>query len=199
MNVVDRAKNILIQPRTEWHVIEAEPSDPKALYLNYLAILAAVPAVASFLNFLLFAGPFGTRMGLGTALAAALTQYILSLVMVLGVAFIADVLAPSFDGQKDFNRALKLTGYSVTAAWIAGVFVIIPGVGWLIMLIGTLYSLYLFFLGTQVMMRVPEQKAIGYTVVVIVVAIILSFVIGLFQNAMLGRSPGGMIGTMPHF
>lgn len=198
MNVVDRAKNILIQPRTEWHVIEAEPSDPKALYLNYLAILAAVPAVASFLNSLLFAGPFGTRMGVGTALAAALTQYILSLVMVLGVAFIADVLAPSFDGQKDFNRALKLTGYSVTAAWIAGVFVIIPGVGWLIMLIGTLYSLYLFFLGTQVMMRVPEQKAIGYTVVVIVVAIILSFVIGLFQNAMLGRGPGGMIGPMPH-
>lgn len=199
MNVVDRAKNILIQPRTEWHVIETEPSDLKSLYLEYLAILAAIPAVASFLSFLFFAGPFGTRMGVGSALAAGITQYVLSLVMVLAVAFIADVLAPSFDGRKDFNRALKLTGYSVTAAWIAGIFVIIPGVGWLIMLIGTLYSLYLFFLGTQVMMSVPEQKAIGYTVVVVVVAIIVSFLVSLFQNAMLGRGPAGVMGPMPHF
>lgn len=199
VNVVDRAKNILIQPRTEWHVIEAEPSDPKALFLNYLAILAAIPAIASFLNFMLFTGPFGVRMSVGTALGAALTQYVLSLVMVLAVAFIADVLATSFDGHKDFNRALKLTGYSVTAAWVAGVFVIIPGVGWLIMLIGTLYSLYLFFLGTQIMMKVPEQKAIGYTVVVVVVAIIVSFLIGFFQSAMLGRGPGGMMGPLPHF
>ena len=119
--------------------------------------------------------------------------------MVLVVAFIADLLAPSFDGRKNFNQALKLTGYSLTAAWIAGVFVIIPGVGWLIVLIGTLYTLYLFFLGTQVMMKVPEQKAIGYTVVVVVVAIIVSFVIGMFQSAMLGRGPGGMMGAIPHF
>lgn len=195
MKLVDRVKRILMQPRTEWQVIEAELTDPKALLVNYLLILAAIPAVASFLSFALFAGPFGMRMGVGTALAAAITQYVLSLVMVLAVAFIADVLAPAFDGRKDFNQALKLTGYSVTAAWIAGVFVIIPGIGWLIVLIGTIYSLYLFFLGTQVMMKVPEQKAIGYTVVVVVVALVVGFVIGMFQGAMLG----GMMGPMPRF
>jgi hypothetical protein len=198
MKLVDRVKHILIQPKTEWVVIESESTDPKALYLNYLAIVAVIPAAASFLSFVLLTGPFGTRTGVGAALAAAVTQYVLSLVMVLVVAFIADVLAPSFDGRKDFNQALKLTGYSVTAAWVAGAFVIIPGIGWLIVLIGTLYSLYLFFLGTQVMMKVPEQKAIGYTVVVVVVAIIVSFVIGMFQAAMLGRGPG-MMGPMPHF
>ena len=199
MKLVDRVKNILIQPNTEWIIIESESTDPKALFLNYVAIVAIIPAAANFLSFVLFAGPFGTRVGVGTALAAAVTQYVLSLVMVLVVAFIADLLAPSFDGRKNFNQALKLTGYSLTAAWIAGVFVIIPGVGWLIVLIGTLYTLYLFFLGTQVMMKIPEQKAIGYTVVVVVVAIIVSFVIGMFQSAMLGRGPGGMMGAIPHF
>ena len=199
MKLVDRVKNILIQPNTEWVIIESESTDPKTLYLNYVAIVAVIPAAANFLSFVLFAGPFGTRVGVGTALAAAVTQYVLSLVMVLVVAFIADLLAPSFDVRKNFNQALKLTGYSLTAAWIAGVFVIIPGVGWLIVLIGTLYTLYLFFLGTQVMMKVPEQKAIGYTVVVVVVAIIVSFVIGMFQSAMLGRGPGGMMGAIPHF
>ena len=198
MKLVDRVKNILIQPRTEWLVIESESTDPKTLYLNYLAIVAILPAAASFLNFVLFAGPFGTRTGVAAALAGAITQYALSLIMVLVVGFIADVLAPSFDGRKDLNQALKLTGYSVTAAWVAGIFVIIPGVGWIIVLIGTLYSLYLFFLGAPVMMKVPEQKAIGYTVVVVVVAIVVSFVIGMFQSAMLGLGPGAMMGRMPH-
>src|SRR5688500_10547932 len=123
MKLVDRVKNILIQPNTEWVIIESESTDPKTLYLNYVAIVAVIPAAANFLSFVLFAGPFDTRVGVGTALAAAVTQYVLSLVMVLVVAFIADLLAPSFDGRKNFNQALKLTGYSLTAAWIAGVFV----------------------------------------------------------------------------
>lgn len=199
MKLVDRVKNILVQPKVEWAVIEPEPTDPKALYFDYIAIVAIVPAAATFLNFVLFAGPFGTRTGIGPALIGAVAQYVLSLVMVFVVAFIADVLAPSFDGRKNLNQALKLTAYSVTAAWVAGVFMIIPGIGWLIVLLGTLYSLYLFFLGTQVMMKVPEQKAIGYTVVVVIVAIIISFVIGMFQAAMMGRGPGAMMGTMPHF
>ena len=199
MKLVDRVKNILLQPKTEWAVIEPEPTEPKALYLNYIAIVAIIPAAASFLSLVLFTSPFGTRAGVGPALMGAVTQYVLSLVMVFVVAFVADVLAPSFDGRKNLNQALKLTAYSVTAAWVAGVFVIIPGIGWLFVLLGTLYSLYLFFLGTPVMMKVPEEKAIGYTVVVVVVAIIISFVIGMFQAAMLGRGPGGMMGTMPHF
>ena len=48
------------------------------------------------------------------------------------------------------------------------------------------------------MMKVPEQKAIGYTMVVVVVAIVVSFVIGMFQSAMLGLGPGAMMGRMPH-
>ena len=199
MKLVERVKNILLQPKTEWTVIEPEATDAKALYLNYVAIVAIIPAAASFLSLVLFTSPFGMRAGIGWALMGALAQYVLTLVMVFVVGFIADVLAPSFDGRKNLNQALKLTAYAMTAAWVAAVFVIIPGVGWLIILLGTLYSLYLFFLGTQVMMKVPEQKAVGYTIVVVVAAIIVSFVIAMFQAAMLGGGPGGMMGTMPHF
>jgi hypothetical protein len=194
MKLVERVKNILLQPKTEWTVIEPEATDAKALYLNYVAIVAIIPAAASFLSLVLFTSPFGMRAGIGWALMGALAQYVLTLVMVF-----ADVLAPSFDGRKNLNQALKLTAYAMTAAWVAAVFVIIPGVGWLVVLLGTLYSLYLFFLGTQVMMKVPEQKAVGYTIVVVVAAIIVSFVIAMFQAAMLGGGAGGMMGTMPHF
>jgi hypothetical protein len=199
MDIVNRVKNMLLQPATEWKTIEPEQTDAKTLYMSYIAILAIIPAAASFLNLVLFVGPFGARAGIGAALAGAVVQYVLSLVMVYAIAFIADLLSPSFDGHKNLDQALKLTAYAMTAAWVAGIFVIIPGIGWLLALLGTLYSLYLFFLGTPVLMRVPEQKAIGYTVVVVVAALVVSFVIGIINATLLRVGPAGMMGGMPHF
>jgi len=45
MDIVARAKAIMLTPKTEWPVIEHEPGDPAYLFSNYVAILAAIPAV----------------------------------------------------------------------------------------------------------------------------------------------------------
>ena len=42
-----------------------------------------------------------------------------------------------------------------------------------------LYSLYLLYLGLPVVMKSPKEKAMGYTAVVIIAAIVLFMVIGL--------------------
>jgi hypothetical protein len=196
MNLVDRAKNILLQPKSEWVVIEPEPTDPKTLYTSYILILALIPAVAGLIGTAIIGTAFFGRIGLGVAFSAALMQYVLTLIMVFVVAFIADALAPSFDGQKNLNQALKLTAYSMTAAWVAGVFAIIPILGWLLVLLGSLYSLYLFFLGVPVMMKVPEQKVLGYTVVVVIVAIVINFVIAMLTAGIVGMGAVGMMGGM---
>jgi hypothetical protein len=110
------------------------------------------------------------------------------------VAFIADLLAPSFDGQKNLNQALKLTAYAMTAAWVAGIFAIIPVLGWLLSLLGGLYSLYLFYLGVPLLMKVPAAKAVGYTVVVVITAIIISLIFGMINASILGMGAVGMMG-----
>lgn len=199
MNLVDRAKNILLHPRAEWAVIAPEQTDPQTLYKSYIVIVALVPVTAAFLSSLVFTGPMGMRIGFGSAIAAAIMHYILTLVMVLVVAFIADLLAPNFDGQKNLNQALKLTAYSMTAGWVAGAFVIIPWIGWLIALLGNLYALYIFFLGVPLLMKVPEQKAVVYTVVVVVVAIIVGVLIGMINAGILGMGASGMVGGMRPF
>lgn len=196
MNLVDRVKNILLQPKTEWAVIEPEKTDPKTLYTTYICILALIPAVASFIGTALIVSFFAGRIGLGLALVAAITQYVLGLVMVFVVAFIADALATSFDGQKNLDQALKLTAYAMTAAWVAGIFAIVPILGWLLSLLGSLYSLYLFYLGAPVMMKVPEPKAIGYTIVVVLVAIVIGAVIGIINAGILGMGAVGMMGGL---
>jgi hypothetical protein len=190
MNLVDRAKKILMQPKLEWPVIEAESIDTKTLYTTYIMILAAIPAVASLISMTLIGSMFG-RVGIGFALAGAIVGYIMSLIMVFVIAFIADALAPTFDGQKNMAQALKLTAFSLTASWVAGIFNIIPFLGWLLSLLGSLYGLYLFYLGVPLLMKVPEQKAIGYTVVIVVVTIVVGFVIYMINAAVVGMGVMG--------
>lgn len=196
MSLVSRVQNILLQPKSEWTVIEPEQTDPKTLYTTYIAILALIPAVATLISTAFLASFFGGRIGLGLVLIAAVMQYVLTLVMVFVVALIADVLAPSFDGQKNLNQALKLTAYSMTAAWVAGIFAIVPLLGWLLMIIGSLYSLYLFYLGAPLLMKVGSEKAIAYTVVVVIAAIVIGWVIGMINATILGVGAVATVGAM---
>jgi hypothetical protein len=201
MNLVDRVKNILMTPKTEWPVIEAEQTDIKSLYLGYIMILAAIPAIAGIIASMFvgsmvgaMAGRAGMGMGFGGsfAIGTALASYVITLVVIFVVAFIVDALAPNFGGQKSQINALKLVAYSATAGWVASIFTIIPVLGWIVAIVGSLYGIYLLYLGLPVLMKCPEDKAVIYLVVVVVVYLVLSWLMtslifaGIFGSAMLG-------------
>jgi hypothetical protein len=191
MALVDRVKNILLKPKPEWDVIDAEPSTVADLYKGYIIPLAAIGPVAQAIGSSVFGYtmPFlGTyRVPLGSAITGAIVTYVLTLVGVYVLALIIDALAPSFNGTKNQIQALKVAAYSSTASWVAGIFALIPGVRFLSIL--GLYSLYLLYLGLPVLMRSPREKALGYTVVVIIAAIVLFMVIGLVAGMFVGM-PG---------
>jgi uncharacterized protein YggT (Ycf19 family) len=170
MNLVARVQAILLKPKTEWPVIEREPGDVGFLFTNYVAILAAIPAVCGFVGLLIIGG------GLFSGLLSAIVGYILAFVAVYVMALIIDALAPSFNGQKNFGNALKLVVYSSTAAWLGGVFSLIPAIA-ILGLLCSLYSLYLLYLGIPVLMKSPDDKSLIYTVVAVVCAIVVSVVI----------------------
>ncbi|MEP7083860.1 MAG: Yip1 family protein [Betaproteobacteria bacterium] len=201
MNLVERVKNILLTPKTEWPVIEAEQTDVKSLYLGYIMILAAIPAIASVIASMLIgsmvgaaAGRVGLGMGMsgGFAIGHALAAYVITLVVIFVVALIVDALAPTFGGQKSQINALKLVAYSATAGWVASIFTVIPVLGWIVAIVGSLYGIYLLYLGLPVLMKCPEDKAVVYLLVVVVVYIVLSWLLtsliiaGMFGGAMLG-------------
>lgn len=179
MNLVERAKNLIMQPRAEWQVIAAEPHTLQGLYSQYVMILAAIPAVATFIGLSIVGFP-AFRIGIGPGLAYAVLYYLLSLVMVYVLALVIDAMAPSFGGEKNFMQAFKLAAFAPTAAWLAGVFNVLPALS-ILSLLG-LYSLYLLFTGLAPVMKAPEDKAIPYTVVVIIAAIVLNLIIALVAN-----------------
>ena len=199
MNLVTRVINILLQPKSEWPAIADERTDPATLYLGYIAILAALPAIAGFVSTALVGSLTSGRLSAGVALQAALTGYVLSLGMVFVLALVADALAPRFGGRRGLDQALKLVAYALTASWVAGLFTFLPVVSWLISLLAGLYSLYLFHLGAPLLMKVPEREAIGYTVALFAIAIVIAFLIGTLIAAMFGMKAIGMMGAIGRF
>lgn len=188
MRLVDRAKKILLTPNTEWVAIDAETTSIKDLYVGYAVVLAAVRPIASIIGFGLIGVhvPFTGvtyRWPLDTALEYAVFAYVLSLAGVFILALIVDALAPTFGGQKNQLQALKVSIYATTASWLAGVFVIIPALA--ILSLAGLYSLYLLYVGLPVLMKAPKDKAMAYTVVTILCAIVLYILLGIVAGTVI--------------
>jgi hypothetical protein len=190
MEIIERVKGILLTPNSEWLAIEREPGDPAYLFTNYVAILAAIPAVCGFIGMSIVGMSLplvGTvRVGIIAGIASAIVHYLLAFVMVYVMGLIIDALAPTFNGEKDPANALKLAVYSMTPAWLAGVFALIPGLRSLGIL--GLYGLYLLWVGLPLLMKVPKEKSIGYAAAIVVCAVIISIVIsaivGVFANVL---------------
>ncbi len=191
MNLVDRTKSILLSPQQEWQAIDEEETSIGGLVTGYIVPLAAIGPVASLIGMEIFGisvpsvGTF--RVPIGAALRQGIAQYVMALVGVFVLALIIDKLAPYFRVEENRYQALKIAAYSSTPVWIVGIVGLIPALS-ILRLLGLFYSLYLLYLGLPTLMRVPQHKVMGYTVVVIMCAVVLFFLIGVIA-AQLGGGP----------
>jgi hypothetical protein len=175
MNLVERVKNILLTPKEEWPKIEPEPASVQSIYVGYIMILAAIGPIAMMLR----SFPLGLVTGIVT--------YVVGLGMIYLLALIVDLLAPTFGGEKNFTQSLKLTAYSYTAAWIAGIFQLLGALAGLIGLLAAIYSFYTFYLGVPAMKKCPQDKAVGYTIVVVLCGIVIGVLLmGVLMTAVFG-------------
>ena len=179
MSLVDRVKGTLLSPKEEWPKIGSETATVPSLYSGYIMILAAIGPVAMMIRSIFF-GFFGAIVG-------ALVMYIVAIGCTYVMALIIDALATTFGGEKNFIQSLKLAAYASTAVWVAGILHLLGGLAGILILIAALYSLYTFYLGIAVMKKCPQDKAIPYTLVVLVCGIVLFAIIGsLVTSTMFG-------------
>lgn len=176
--LIARVKGMIVSPAEEWRIIQREPVELVPLFTRYVMILAAIPAVAGMLLMMMFGLFF-------SAISGAIVGYILSVAGVFVTAKIIEILAPNFGGPQDGDAALKLAAFAPTAAWVAGAAIIIPVLGGLVALAGALYALYALYtlyIGVPTVMRVPQEKALTFTLAVIGVAIVVNIAVRLLTG-----------------
>lgn len=202
---VARAKRILLDPKPEWDRIAAEPATVGAVLRGWVLPLAAIGPVAGLIGALVFGySLFGVtyRPPVGATIGGAVVQYVMTIIGVSLLAFLINVLAPTFSATKDSVQAYKVAAYSGTAAFLSGIFGLLPAIAWLGIL--GLYSVYLLYLGLPRLMKAPAEKALSYTVVVILAAIVLGLAVGAVANGVTGllsprpslEGPGGLSGSV---
>ena len=200
MGLVDRVKNILLTPKTEWPVIAGEQSSTGDLMGGYVAPLAGISVLCGFVGnsvvgmSLPFVGTYRTPILAG--IGVAVFSFVMAFVGIFILSLIINALAPTFGGEKSPDQAMKVAVYSYTPAWIAGILGIIPALG-LIGVVIALYGLYLLYLGLPRLMKNPAEKSIAYTAVVVICAIVISVVISMLAGGVLMLTGGGaMMGGM---
>jgi len=181
MEQIDRAISILKNPIVELNKVKSEQLSKDYLIKQYIAILAVIPAIAYIIGMGMVGisiGLFGNyKIPIGTAVIGGILTYILTIVGFYVTSIVINTLAPNFSSKQDENKAMKLAAYAYTPMLLGGIFNIIPMLG-IIGLLFMLYGLYILYLGIPLLMETPQDKALNYTIVIIVATIIISFVIG---------------------
>lgn len=192
MNLIERVKNILITPKTEWDVINGETATPQSLLMGYVLPLSLVAAVGSLLKGFLFAGVLSLKFFIITAVIA----FIASILAYYITVIIVDMLAPSFGSEKDMGKSAQLVAYSGTPSYIGGLLSFIPVIGWIVSLAAWVYGVYLMYLGIGPLKKTPEDKKVVYMIVAFLIMIVLYFILvailGAILFAALGMTAGGL-------
>src|SRR5687767_4706393 len=102
--LVERAKAIIMTPKAEWPKIAAETTTPTQVLVSYALPLIAIGPIASLIGQQLFGinVMFATvRPSIGFSLGTAITAFVMSVVSLFVLSFIANFLSPKFGGKDD--------------------------------------------------------------------------------------------------
>ncbi|MBX2933394.1 MAG: YIP1 family protein [Ferruginibacter sp.] len=186
MNIIDRVKNILITPKTEWQVINEETATPQSLLMGYVLPLAVIASLGSLLKGFLFAGTLGLKYFIILAVIAFISTVLAYYITVI----VVDMLAPSFASEKNMGKSAQLVAYSATPSYIGALLSFIPVLGWLLPLAAWVYGIYLMYLGIGPLKKTPEDKKVVYMVVAYLVMIAIYFILAAVLGAVLFAAMG---------
>jgi len=174
----DRVRRILVNPKTEWRAIAAEPADVASIYRNYIVILAAIPAVCAVVGLLMFG-----FSGVSGALRVGVATYVASLVGPFVAALVVDRLAPKFKSSGGLVAALKMVAYSSTPIWVAGFVNLVPALLPLGIL-AALYSIYVFYVGLPAVMKTPVEQVVPFMAISALTLIVVNIVLRWLASVM---------------
>lgn len=178
------AAAVLIDPAGAWPRVAKEPADWVSLMTRYVVLLALVPALCGFIGVsiigVIVPGTGVVRVPLFDGIFGAIFFYLENFVVVLALGLLLHLTAPLFGGRRDFGSALTLTVYSYTPVWLTGIFLLLPGLHFL-MLTG-FYGAYVLLAGLPAMLQTPPPRARSFAALIVACALLLTLLAGWAQH-----------------
>lgn len=186
--ILSRAYGLLREPKKEWAQIRAEETAIPNILLGYVAPLAAVPPICGLIGAYVFGLSYGgvdVRPPLDEALIGAVVSFVASVGMVFLLGILINALAENFDADRNELAGQKVAAYSMTPAFLSGIFSLWPPLWWL-SLFAIAASVFLLYRGLPALMKSPEDRAVGYTATVAIAGLIAFVVLFSLSSCVTG-------------
>ncbi|MEQ1709190.1 MAG: Yip1 family protein [Terricaulis sp.] len=172
-HILSRAYGLLRDPKAEWEQIRAEETTVPNILVGYVAPLAAIPPLCDLIGSALFGGML--QLNPADALIRAVVTWLVSVALVGLLGILINAIADNFDAQRNDLSAQKVAAYSLTPSFLSGVFSLWPPLWWL-SLFALAAMVFLMYRGLPILMKAPEDRALGYAATVTIAALV-SFVV----------------------
>lgn len=177
--ILSRAYGLLKDPKSEWEQIRAEETNIPSILLGYVAPLAAIPPICGLIGQYAFGNRIANeviRPDLSDALLGVVISFAISVAMVFLLGLLVNATAENFDADRNDLSAQKVAAYSMTPAFLSGLFSLWPPLWWL-SLVGIALSIFLLYRGLPILMKAPADRAVGYTTTVAIAALVASILL----------------------
>lgn len=172
--ILSRAWGLLREPGKEWEQIKAEQTTIPSILIGYVAPLAAIPPVCDLIGSTLFNSMLS--LDPASAVVRGVVTWVVSIALVFLLGLLVNTLADNFDGDRDDLSAQKVAAYALTPAFLSGVFSLWPPLWWL-SLIALAAMVFLMYRGLPILMKAPEDRALGYAATVTIAAMVAGIVL----------------------
>jgi len=184
-DIINRVKQIVLDPKSTWEIIKTEETSVKDLLLKFVLPLSLIPALASLIGYGfigLNTGIYGNMSSIECGASHAINIFVTTFIGILFSAWVISLLAPKFGTILSMDKAVKLVAYSYAPSLLAGVFYLIPALS-VLAVIGGIYSLYVLYLGFKPITNVNEEHKSNYFLIsilsTIIVFVFITVVIGI--------------------
>lgn len=183
IEIIQRAKNILISPVEEWKVIKEESTDKSGVIRNYALPFTLLLAITSFFGIFLFRN----YVTLSIMVIRAVVTFLSAFLSIYISAYLINELAPGFDSKKDLNSSFKLVIYSYTALFASHAIANLLLPLFFIAIFG-IYSAYIIWTGLGPMMETSDDKKVVFgiisSLIILVVYVLMNTLLGALSTSL---------------
>ena len=180
--IIKTVINVILKPKQTLQDISHQSMTRKDV-LFYLAIVG-IPTFIGILIGYGFLWYWGANF-IVPSLAGAIIYYIVAIIGIILFGYFINALAPNFKSQKNLAQALKLVALASTPWLLAGIFYLLPGWLWPLVLLAGLYGLYILYLGFPILMGTPQDQQIIYLIIAAVIFFVIMSVIWWVTNTII--------------